>query len=157
MKNNLFRGICLFLSFSILSTSLLAAKPSSNSLEVNAEDIAFDQLAFEKDFELLNEMESLIEAEGIEGYDELSSLDLDGAYTAKFDLTYSVKASQGFDWNNFDWGSGLWGFLCCPIGFFVVAVNKNKTKDQKISFWIGVAAGAVLSAITSPIYYNSYN
>lgn len=41
----------------------------------------------------------------------------------------------------------LWGFLCCPVGFFVVAVNKNKTKDVKLSYWWGVFAYATLSVV----------
>ncbi|MBN2486506.1 MAG: hypothetical protein JXB34_11085 [Bacteroidales bacterium] len=53
----------------------------------------------------------------------------------------------------FQWEGFLWGFLCCPIGFFVIAVNKNKDSDQKLSYWIGVGASVVFSAITSPIYY----
>lgn len=59
----------------------------------------------------------------------------------------------------FQWEGFLWGFLCCPIGFFVVAVNKNKSKDNKISFWIGFAASSVLGTITqlaSGGYYYSY-
>lgn len=53
----------------------------------------------------------------------------------------------------FDIASFLWGFLCCPIGVFVVALSDNKTSDQKNSFWIGVAASVVLNAITAPVVY----
>jgi hypothetical protein len=56
----------------------------------------------------------------------------------------------------FEWEGFLWGFLCCPIGLFVVALNDNKTPDNKTSYWIGVAAGTVLSLLTSPTYVTYY-
>ncbi len=50
---------------------------------------------------------------------------------------------------SFDLGGFLWGFLCCPVGLFVVAIQSTKSSDAKLSYWIGVAAGSVISAISS--------
>ena len=47
-----------------------------------------------------------------------------------------------------DWASFAWGFLCCPIGFFVIITNKDKDSSQKKSFWIGTITGVILGAIT---------
>ena len=47
----------------------------------------------------------------------------------------------------FEWEGFLWGFLCCPVGLFTVAINKRKSYDNKISFWIGVSAYSVMSMI----------
>ena len=58
----------------------------------------------------------------------------------------SMAANSSSDFA-FQWEGFLWGFLCCPVGFFVVAINKNKDHDQKISYWIGVGAGTVLNMI----------
>lgn len=64
-------------------------------------------------------------------------------------MAASLQGSFAFQWEGF-----LWGFLCCPVGLFVIALNDDKDRDQKVSYWIGVAAASVLSAITAPrIYY----
>ncbi len=63
-------------------------------------------------------------------------------------MAASLQGSFAFQWEGF-----LWGFLCCPVGLFVIALNENKDRDQKVSYWIGVAAATVLSAITAPVYY----
>jgi hypothetical protein len=56
---------------------------------------------------------------------------------------------QNFSIDDMDWGSFAWGFCCWPIGFFVVAINKKKDSDQKLSFWIGMGVSVVLGAIGS--------
>lgn len=56
---------------------------------------------------------------------------------------------SGWSIDDMDWGSFAWGFCCCPIGFFVVAISSNKDSDQKLSYWIGVGVNVVLSAISS--------
>ena len=55
----------------------------------------------------------------------------------------------------FDFEGFAWGFCCCPIGFFVIAINDNKDEDQKKSFWIGVVASAALSALGSLLSFAS--
>jgi hypothetical protein len=50
-----------------------------------------------------------------------------------------------------DWGSFAWGFCCCPVGFFVVAVSNQADHDMKTSYWIGVGANVVLGAITGGV------
>lgn len=62
---------------------------------------------------------------------------------------FNSASADGFDGSEFrfQWEGFLWGFLCCPVGVFVVALSKNKSKDTKTSFWIGVAASSVLSAL----------
>lgn len=154
MKTTFLRVTSLFLAFLVLSTQSLFAA-SSKELVVAEEDVNLDIAAFEAEFAELDQIEDFVVAEGVSSLAELEAADL-SLDLSKIKNVNSIESTQGFDWDNFDWPSGLWGFLCCPIGFFVVITNKDKTKDQKISFWIGFAAGAVLSAITTPVYYTSY-
>jgi uncharacterized membrane protein len=156
MRKKLLRVTALSLSFFLLVGQVAVASPEKKTFDVQEADIAFDQESFEQSFALLNELESTIKTEGIKDYEALKTFDVEGNYTDALDVSYSVNATQRFDWANFDWGSALWGFLCCPIGFFVVITNKNKTSDQKVSFWIGFAAGVVLNAITYPLVYRNY-
>lgn len=154
MKRTFLKATSMALAFLMLSTQSLFA--SSKELIVTTEDMNFDVAGFEAEFAALDQLEKLVKEEGITSFAELESKESVSLDLTDFKSTNSITATQGFDWDNFDWPSGLWGFLCCPIGFFVVITNKDKTKDQKISFWIGVAASTVLSALTTPLYYSSY-
>ena len=58
---------------------------------------------------------------------------------------------QQFSMDEMDWGSFAWGFCCCPIGFFTVAISKEKDSAQKASYWIGVGVSTVFSLISSAI------
>ena len=66
-------------------------------------------------------------------------------------LALSAPLGTNFSIEDMDWGAFAWGFCCCPIGFFVVAVNSNKDSNQKLSFWIGWGVSVVLSTISSAI------
>lgn len=141
------------MAFLMLSTQSLFAAPGAVKTVV-VEDFNFDATAFEAEFAALDQIEDMVlknqlgDIAELEAFAASNQVDL-GA----FDAEKSIMATKGFNWSNFDWPSGLWGFLCCPIGFFVVITNSNKTSDQKVSFWIGWAASVVLNAITAPFYY----
>jgi hypothetical protein len=118
---------------------------------VSADDFSYDAVAFETEMTSLNQLEqdvklhgfSLTEAKTSEKWNnELAGLGLQHA-------SWSIQ--------DMDWGSFAWGFCCWPVGFFVVAINPNKSNDQKLSFWIGLVTNAVVGAITvvsSPEAFN---
>jgi len=137
MKKSFLLAITLFL------TSLTFAG--------NADLFSVDEQALKSEFAELTELENFV-AEN----DFVTLVDIQA--NNSFDLSSlnvsEMGTSSGEGGFAFQWEGFLWGFLCCPVGFFVVAVNKNKDHDQKMSYWIGVAAGVVFSAITSPVYYS---
>ncbi len=69
--------------------------------------------------------------------DWLSYIDLGAMKVAS-----PVQAMFGF--NDLDLVSFAWGFCCCPVGFFTIINNENKSSDEKTSFWFGVLGGTVL-------------
>lgn len=125
---NLF--ICLF---AMLSLSAFANQ--SSYFDLNEE-------AINAEFETLNTLEDAV----------LSSPEMTVSQAVEMNL---MTIAQGADISTssngsgfaFEWEGFLWGFLCCPIGLFTVAVNSRKSHDNKISYWIGVGAGSVISAI----------
>ena len=125
---NLF--ICLF---AMLSLSAFANQ--SSYFDLNEE-------AINAEFETLNTLENAV----------LSSPEMTASQAVEMNLMTMAQSadlpqnSGGSDFA-FEWEGFLWGFLCCPVGLFTVAVNKNKSHDNKISYWIGVAAGSVISMI----------
>lgn len=124
--------ICLFATLSISSFA-----NQSSYFELNEE-------ALNAEFETLNTLEEAV----------LSSPEMTVSQAVDMNL---MTVAQGADLPHrtsngngtfaFEWEGFLWGFLCCPIGLFTVAVNKNKSHDTKISYWIGVAAYSVLNIV----------
>ncbi len=148
MKKKALKITAFFLALTILAPyATMAGGLETNQLTVSSQDIDIDIATFEEAFAEIDALEVAILNDEVSTLEEAAAT---GIIVEKFNTASSITATKGFDWNNFDWPSGLWGFLCCPIGFFVVITNGNKTSDQKTSFWIGVAAGVVLNALSTP-------
>ena len=116
----------------------------------NADLFKVDDQALNKEFSDLTTLESYVIENNFISLNEIKSnntFDLSGFNVSSLAMTSSGEYT--FQWEGF-----LWGFLCCPVGFFVIAINDSQDHDQKVSYWIGVAASVVLSAITSPLYYH---
>lgn len=104
----------------------------------------------ENEFSALEELEASIKKNGVEDYSTLLLHQTDLSLL-EVNAVNSVNGVESFTMNDMDWGSFAWGFLCCPIGFFVVGINKDKSQDQKSSFWIGVLIGSALNVIASAV------
>lgn len=124
------------LSLALLIGSTVFAK-------VQADDFAFDSQAFEIEMAALNQLELEVQQNNW----SMSDLAADDQLTSTFGNLNLQHASFSVD--NMDWNSFAWGFCCWPIGFFVVAINDNKSSDQKLSFWIGMGVNVVLGAISA--------
>ena len=101
-----------------------------------------DEKALEEEFQELSTLEATVLAH--------PSMDVSEARDLNYlPEEFTSASADGFEGSNFSfqWEGFLWGFLCCPVGVFVVVLNKHKSKDNKTSFWIGVAANTVLSAL----------
>lgn len=137
MKKFLLKSISLSLVALILTTQTVFAIP--NAPAVADEDIDLDVDQFEEVFQELSALEEAVLANEITSGEEA------------IDMGFEIELFAGLDAVEadleFDWPAALWGFLCCPIGFFVYVTNKNRTKDEKTSYWIGVAAGTVVNII----------
>lgn len=95
----------------------------------------------------LNELEAIVIANPAITINEVNA---NFGYNLEMD-SYALMASK-FTLDDMEWGPFLWGFLCCPVGLFVVVTNDRSTKDEKTSYWLGVGAGVVLNAIVSGIW-----
>jgi len=137
MKFFTFLVILLFTVFSLSASQ-------SSLFSYNADEL-------EAQFQELNELENNIQNSHDLNYDNLigSGVCLNNSSTSGIE-------SSSFSIDDMDWGAFAWGFCCCPIGFFVVAINDEKTNDQKLSYWIGVGVNVALNAISTPFVYRSY-
>ncbi len=123
----------LILAFVLITGANLFAT-NANLFDLNEEELTAE-------FSELNTLESAVLANSAITLQDAVAMNLvDETFNAE---TTATSSSQF----QFQWEGFLWGFLCCPIGLFTVAVNKNKTKDNKTSYWIGVAANTVISTI----------
>lgn len=110
---------------------------------VSANDFSYDATAFETEMVGLNQLEQDVNMHGF----TLSAVEASDKWSTQLAGLGLQQASWSI--NDMDWGSFAWGFCCWPIGFFVVAINSNKSNDQKLSFWIGTGVSVVLSAIST--------
>jgi len=135
------KKIYMFLGFVLLSIYCFAGNESLFSIDE-------DQL--NNEFSSLNKLEQFLVENKVNSMNELSINEFLTKEGININMMH-VNAASDLD---FQWEGFLWGFLCCPVGFFVVAINEEKTRDDKISYWIGVAAGSIIGAITSAqVYY----
>lgn len=133
------KKVVLLLFVSLFSVALFAGNDGLFNLDESAIESQFQDLNTLENFVLSNENVTAV---------NLSDFGFD---MSKYELSTDMNSSLEFMWEGF-----LWGFLCCPVGLFVVVLNDDQPKDNKTSYWIGVGAACVLSAISSPIYAASY-
>jgi len=133
------KKVVLFIFMSLFTVTLFAGNDELFNLDEAALEVQFQELTTLENFVLTN--------------NNVTAIDLsdNGFDMAGFAFNTNMNSGMEFMWEGF-----LWGFLCCPVGFFVIAIDDDESKDNKMSFWIGVGASVVLSAITSPIYYAGY-
>ena len=118
------------------------------------DDFSYDLNEINSELTELNQVEEIIlenKNKSIVYLDQEISKNL--SYGTKF-IEFNKSAfpmQQHFSFEEMDWGSFAWGFCCCPIGFFTVAINKEKDSSQKASFWIGTGVGIVINLISSAI------
>jgi hypothetical protein len=124
--------------------------PATVSFAGNAELFKVDESSINEKFSELTELENFVVSNN---FISLNDIVENNVFDVSKININTMAANAGSSSLEFAWDGFLWGFLCCPIGFFVVAINDDKTTDQKTSYWIGVAASVVLSAITTPVYY----
>lgn len=113
----------------------------------NASLFDLNEEALSTEFAELSSLEDAVVADAMMTFDAAQEQNL---VPVALSSSAALPASGDFQW---EWGGFLWGFLCCPVGFFVVAINGSKSHSQKTSYWIGVGASVVLSAITSGSIY----
>jgi len=128
-----------------LFTFIMALFLTASAVQANNADL------FQLDEQTLKvEMAELDQLEEYVTENNMQWEDFQGIDKINFDASASLMAAD-FSFDNMDWISFAWGLICCPVGFFVVAINDDKTKDEKTSYWIGVIAGVVLGGISSGI------
>ncbi len=59
--------------------------------------------------------------------------------------------SKGFEFRDIDLLAFGTGLCCPPVGFFIFAVNPNKSYEQKVSFWMGCATSGTFVIVSSVI------
>jgi hypothetical protein len=133
----------LILAFSML---VFAASGTTYALELNSFNV--DEEFAIAEFAELDELEATVQTANLETmtYQEIVAK---SEFNEALFLRDGISGDDGggFSLDDMDWASFAWGFCCCPVGFFVVAINKNKDKDQKVSFWIGYGSRWVLNLI----------
>ena len=116
----------------------------------NADLFSYDLTDINTELNDLEIVENLIDQNQNSTVEEINTQIIkNNLLSSSFETNYnSSLALRAGLIDEMDWASFAWGFLCCPIGFFVIITNKDKDSSQKKSFWIGTITGVILGAIT---------
>ena len=133
-----------------ISTLLLAFAFIFNVSASNADLFSYDLTDINNELNDLEIVENLIDQNQNSTVEEINTQIIkNNLLSSSFETNYnSSLALRAGLIDEMDWASFAWGFLCCPIGFFVIITNKDKDSSQKKSFWIGTITGVILGAIT---------
>ena len=133
-----------------ISTLLLAFAFIFNVSASNADLFSYDLTDINTELNDLEIVENLIDQNQNSTVEEINTQIIkNNLLSSSFETNYnSSLALRAGLIDEMDWASFAWGFLCCPIGFFVIITNKDKDSSQKKSFWIGTITGVILGAIT---------
>lgn len=133
------RKITLLLVMTFVSLSTLTFASQADLFSYNQDEL-------NQEFAQLNDLEGYVLANqgvtiaDVENNPVFGTMDLSG-------MKHSGPMAAMFSIDDMDWGAFAWGFFCCSIGFFVVAISDDASKDEKMSFWIGVIVKAVLYSV----------
>lgn len=132
-------------------TFLIAVILVAQSAFASAADLfSYDNDALQTEFAEIQQLEDYVVANGDLSLTEVQATSAEVLEGINFNILETASpVGAMFSIEDMDWGSFAWGFCCWPVGFFVVAINNNKTSDQKLSFWIGLGVSVVLSVISN--------
>ena len=142
MKNVfLLPAICLF---------MLGAEAKTNAL------FNIDEAQIEAEFSALTALESRLAINTNITFLDLQQNSDEALGTVNFNgenplaiSKYGQYGGGGGRFSSMDWGAFAWGFICCPVGLFTVALNGNKDQNAKKSYWTGVIISTILSIIST--------
>ncbi len=115
------------------------------SLSANQNPMQFDRQKFEEDFDKLKQLEHYVsthDLSGVQGLKKRKPELLKGVNLASSNTSSAV--AKGWSFSDMEWGPFAWGFCCWPVGLFTVAINDDKSKNEKISYWIGAGTSTVV-------------
>ncbi|MDA7501717.1 hypothetical protein N8482_00420 [Chitinophagales bacterium] len=125
--------------------ALLIYFACSLSLSASSADLfSYDKGALETEMSSLNQLEQLVKAQpGVSA--ELLAFESN----LNVNLASGYGAAADFSIDEMEWDAFAWGFCCWPVGFFLVAINDEASRDEKTSYWIGLIVSAVLGGISA--------
>ncbi len=128
----------IFILLFFVSTTIL-------SFGGNAALFSYDADELQSEFTDLQSLETMVIANQNLTIADFEQMDVD--WLNRIDLekmktTSPVQAMFGIE--DMDWTAFAWGFCCCPVGFFTIAIKDDKSDDEKISFWVGFGVSVVI-------------
>ncbi len=109
----------------------------------NASLFSVDENTLQEDFQELTTLETQLE-KGVDFSDTSFILQMNENSTASFMSTTVLADDRSGE-------ACLWGFICCPIGLFTVALNDDYTSDEKRGYWVGVCANVLISGVITGV------
>ena len=134
----------------IITSMALILMLSGLTIAGNSSLFSYDKSELETEFAEIQLLEDMVLSNHdltINDFQNMEIAWLDNVDLEVMKSTSPVNAMFSID--DMDWGAFAWGFCCCPVGFFVVAIDDSASQDSKTSYWVGVIVNAVLSAVST--------
>ena len=107
-------------------------------------EFSYDKDALSTEFSQLDQVATFVDKNNV-SYAELTNTHV---FEGNLELTNHIAVKPNFGFDDMDWKAFAWGFCCWPIGIFLYMLpSRDKSSEEKTSFWIGALTGVVLGAI----------
>jgi hypothetical protein len=130
----------------LLVAALFVAAISNKSFANSADLFAYNESQVAVELTQATEIENYVTA-----HDNatLTALQADANASNQLNLANFNSGAAAFTFDDVNWKAFAWGFCCWPIGIFTVLLKSSSTKEDKISFFIGLAVAVVFGGAGS--------
>ena len=125
----------------LLAAALVFAAYVNNSFASTADAFAYDENTVSAQLTEATQIENYVAANGDVTFTELQA---DANAASALNLGNFNANTASFTFDDMNWKAFFWGFCCWPIGIFTVLIKSDSTREDKISFVIGVIVDVVI-------------
>lgn len=131
----------------LLVAALFVAAISNKSIASSADLFAYDDNQVTVELAQVTTIENYVTThEDV----TLTILQSDATIVNQLDLAKFNSSTASFTFDDMNWKAFAWGFCCFPIGgaigIFTVLLKDDSTREDKISYFIGLGVGFILSS-----------
>jgi len=119
----------------LLGAALVFAAYVNNSFASTADAFAYNENTVSAQLTEATQIENYVSANSDVTFSEMQA---DANLASALNLGNFNANAASFTFDDMNWKAFFWGFCCWPIGLFTVVFKSDSTREDKISFFIGV-------------------
>ena len=119
----------------LLGAALVFAAYVNNSFASTADVFAYDENTVSAQLTEATQIENYVVANNDVTFSDMQA---DANLTSALNLGNFNSNAASFTFDDMNWKAFFWGFCCWPIGLFTVVLKSDSTREDKISFFLGM-------------------